>query len=121
MFSSGDFPKTRFEFNDMFDSGQACFEQVSGLSACLKSLLKVGAALRAALGFMAHSRGAQAGSESQPHPFRHRLSALGLQHAVGFGSYAGLSSCGFDHTVSRPRPEPGRNLLAKAHRVASLR
>lgn len=38
----------------------------------------------------------------------------------GLSSYAGLSERGFDHTVSRATPEVGRNLLPKAHRVASL-
>jgi transposase-like protein len=38
----------------------------------------------------------------------------------GLASYGGLTSCGYDHTVSRYTPEVGRNLLPKAHRVASL-
>jgi len=38
----------------------------------------------------------------------------------GLASYAGLEQRGFDHTVSRHTPEVGRNLLPKAHRVASL-
>lgn len=38
----------------------------------------------------------------------------------GLASYNGLTGRGFDHTVSRPISEVGRNLLPKAHRVASL-
>jgi transposase-like protein len=38
----------------------------------------------------------------------------------GLASYGGLTSCGYDHTISRYTPEVGRNLLPKAHRVASL-
>ena len=38
----------------------------------------------------------------------------------GLLSYAELSSRGYNHVVSRPTPEVGRNLLPKAHRVASL-
>jgi len=38
----------------------------------------------------------------------------------GLGIYNGLKDHGFDHTVSRTTPEVGRNLLPKAHRVASL-
>lgn len=38
----------------------------------------------------------------------------------GLASYSGLAGHGFNHTVSRPTPEVGRNLLPKAHRVASL-
>ncbi len=38
----------------------------------------------------------------------------------GLASYTGLAGRGFNHTVSRSTPEVGRNLLPKAHRVASL-
>jgi transposase-like protein len=38
----------------------------------------------------------------------------------GLSSYVELPSRGFNHVVSRPTPEVGRNLLPKAHRVASL-
>jgi len=38
----------------------------------------------------------------------------------GLSSYAGLSAQGFDHTVSRAKPETGRIPLPKANRVALL-
>jgi transposase-like protein len=38
----------------------------------------------------------------------------------GLSSYAGLAQHGYNHTVSRHAPEIGKNLLPKAHRVASL-
>lgn len=38
----------------------------------------------------------------------------------GLASYTSLAGRGFNHTVSRPTPEVGRNLLPKVHRVASL-
>ncbi len=38
----------------------------------------------------------------------------------GWTGYAGLPQRGYKHTISRPTPQVGRNLLPKAHRVASL-
>jgi len=38
----------------------------------------------------------------------------------GLSGYTGLPTRGFNHTVSRQTPELGRNLLPKAHRIASL-
>lgn len=36
------------------------------------------------------------------------------------GSYAGLTTSGYNHTISRHTPEVGRNLLPHVHRVAAL-
>lgn len=38
----------------------------------------------------------------------------------GLSSYAGLPASGFNHTVSRPAPHLGKNLLPHVHRVAAL-
>lgn len=38
----------------------------------------------------------------------------------GLSSYALLSASGFNHTVSRPAPHLGKNLLPHVHRVAAL-
>ena len=38
----------------------------------------------------------------------------------GVSSYAGVSARGYNHTVSRPTPQEGKNLLPHVHRVAAL-
>jgi len=38
----------------------------------------------------------------------------------GLSSYAGLTKSGYNHTISRPTPQVGSNLLPHVHRVAAL-